>query len=410
MHILYVCHYFPPEPGAPSARGMETVQAWKAAGHDVSVVTCFPNHPTGVVPESYRGRRYMREVVDGVTVHRVWTYATPNKGFVKKTLSHLFFTIMAVLQGLGRVTRPDVVVTSSPTLFSGLAGWFMSRWFKVPFVFEVRDLWPAAIVALGMLKEGSLPVRLLEKLEMFLYRRAARVVVVTHAFKDALVARGLPADKVVVITNGVDPQRYIPMPIQTDFRAELGLKDEFVVQYAGAHGVSHALHVLIDVAKVMPDVHFLFVGDGAAKDDLIHRVQSQALTNVTFVPSQPKQRMPEVYATADVCLVPLRNIQLFETFIPSKMFEIMASGRPIVASVAGEAANILRDSGGAIVVPPEDSDGIAAAIRSLQRDATLRAELGAKGRAFVMEHYDRKQLARRYLAVLEQACAQEALR
>lgn len=400
LHIVYLCHYFPPEPGAPSARGMEMAREWRAEGHRVSVITCFPNHPTGVVPPSYRGRRYLLEDMDGIEVHRVWTYATPNKGFLRKTLGHLVFPVTAIAQGLPRINRPDVVLTSSPTLFSGIAGWFLSRRFRVPFILDVRDLWPAAIVELGMLKHGSLPVRLLEGLEMFLYRQASRVVVVTNSFQETLARRGLPPEKVHVITNGVDPRLYSPQSTDNGFRSELGLSGKFVVQYAGAHGISHALHVLLEVARAVPEAHFLFVGDGAVRDDLIEQAKQMDLGNVTFAPSQTKERMPEVYAAADICLVPLRDVPLFETFIPSKMFEIMACGRPIVASVAGEAAGILQASGAAVVVPPEDAPAIAQAIRALQSDHERRSSLAAAGRSFAVANYDRRQLARRYLAIL----------
>lgn len=383
---------------------------WRAEGHRVSVLTCFPNHPTGVVPQPYRRRRYLKEEVDGLEVHRVWTYATPNRGFIRKILSHLLFSVMAVLQGMPKLERPDVVVCSSPTLFSAFSAWLISRLFGSPFVMEVRDLWPAAIVELGVLKEGSPAVRALESLEMFLYRQAAKVVVVTHSFREVLVGRGVPPEKLTVITNGVDPERYRPGPRANDFRSQVGLGDAFVVLYAGAHGMSHALHVILGVAREMavtaPDCRFVFVGDGAEKDRLVRQVEEWGLENVLFLPSQPAERMPAVYTSADVCLVPLRKVFLFSYFIPSKMFEILACARPIVASLDGEAAAILRDSGGAIVVPPEDGVGIAAAIEQLRADSKLADEMGRRGREYVLKHFDRRELAGRYLTLLMAAASQ----
>ncbi len=402
LHIAYMCQYFPPELGAPSARGSEMCLAWQEAGHTVTVVTGMPNHPTGVLPPRYRGVRFVAEDYRGLRVLRNWVYATPNEGFVKRTLNHLSFMVSSFLFSTRHIRQADVIVVSSPAFFAVISAWLMSAVLRIPYVFEVRDLWPGIFVELGVLKNRTI-IGILEGLEMFLYRRAARVVVVTHAFRDILVQRGLSADKVAVITNGVDVDTFVPAGRETSLRAAHGFGDACVVLYIGAHGISQALPALLEAARDLadrPDIRFVFVGEGAEKTLLVERAAALGLENVTFLPGQAKASMPEWYATADIALVPLRNIPLFETFIPSKMFEILACARPIVGSVRGEARAILTRSGGALVVDPEDGPAVAAAVRQLADDPARRAELGAAGRAFVSAHYERKALARTYLALL----------
>lgn len=405
MRIAFICQYFPPEMGAPSARGSELCLAWQEAGHDVVVVTGMPNHPTGILPPEYRGVRFVEEHVQGLRVLRNWVYATPNEGFVKRTLNHLSFMMSSLLFSTRRLRGRDVLVVSSPSFFAVVSTWVMSTVLRVPYVFEVRDLWPGIFVELGVLRNRFL-IRVLEGLEMFLYRHAAHVVVVTDSFRRILIDRGLAADKVSVVTNGVDPTSFFPAPRETSIRQQERLDDRCVVLYIGAHGISHALPALLDSAHLLQhrsDIVFLFVGEGAEKRLLVQRAEALGLRNVRFLPGQPKAMMAEWYATADIVLVPLRNIPLFETFIPSKMFEILACGRPIVASVKGEARAILERSGGAVVVDPEDAAAVAGAVVQLADDPDVRRRLGERGRRFVEAEYDRRALARGYAALLAQA-------
>jgi hypothetical protein len=410
VKIAVVTHYFWPEMGAPSARLLEMGRTWAAAGHEVSVVTNFPNHPSGIVPEAYRGRSFMVEEAHGLRIVRCRTYATPNRGITKRTLGHVVFTTQAVLQGTPAVRGADVIVASSPTLFSVVAAWAMAWRLRIPFVFEVRDLWPAIFVDLGVLKNRWL-IRSLEMLEMFLYRRSGAVVTVTEGFARDIAGRGIAAGKIQVIPNGVDLEAFVPGPPDRDLLARLGLLGKFVVLYCGAHGISHALGRILEAAARLGEekrFHFLFVGDGAEKDDLVRQAERMALRNVTFLPGVPRAEVPALYRSADVCLVPLRNVPLFRTFIPSKMFEILACGRPIVASVEGEPAEILGASGAALVAPPEDVEGIVGAIARLAADDDLRTSLAGKGRDFVAARYDRRRLAERYLGVLEALHARRA--
>ena len=403
MKIAVFTHYFWPELGAPSARLLELGRAWVARGHEVTVVTNFPNHPTGLVPEEYRGRAFQVETVDGLRVVRCRTYATPNRGFLRKTLGHLWYMLQAVLQGTPQVRDADVLVASSPTLFAAVAALVVSWRIGRPFVIEVRDLWPAIFVDLGVIRNRAV-IWCLERLELFLYRRAAAVVTVTRAFADDIAARGIPRAKLHVVPNGVDLQAFTPGPPDLALRARLGLADRFVVLYCGAHGISHALGRVLETAdrlRGVGDVHFLLVGEGAEKDGLVERARRLDLANVTFLPAVPRGEVAALYRSADLCLVPLRAVPLFRAFIPSKMFEILACGRPILASLEGEAAEILRESGAAVVVPPEDVAALSYAVRRLAADPDECADRAAAGRPYVAAHFDRDALGARYAGLLE---------
>lgn len=410
MRILLVCHYFAPEPGAPQARLLETARAFQEAGHAVDVLTGFPNHPTGVLARSDRGRLVRVDRLAELRVVRSWLYATPNRGFLKKTLGHLSFMATAVPAGLAFVRRPDVIVASSPTFFSVLSAWALSRLWRRPFVFEVRDLWPAIFTELGVLTNPRI-IRALTGMEEWLYRAAGHVVTVTDGFRDDLVRRGIAPEKVTTITNGVDLSRWTPAgdAVRAAGRRELGADGRFLVLYIGAHGISQALSRVLDAAARLrddPEIRFALVGEGAEKEQLVAKAKTMGLENVAFFDPVDKDGVARCLAAADLCLVPLRDVPLFTTFIPSKMFEIMGCGRPILGSVAGEAARILERSGAAAVVPPEDDEAMAAAISAVKADPVRRARMADAGVRFAAEHYDRRRLAHRYLEVLEATVAE----
>jgi glycosyltransferase involved in cell wall biosynthesis len=402
MNIAVYSHYFVPEIGAPSARIYDLAREWTSAGHRVQVATGFPNHPTGTLYPGYRSRFYGHESIDGIDVHRHWTYITPNKGFLKRTIGHVSL-LPSSLVSAKRMDVPDVVIGTSPTFFAAIAAERVAQWRNRPFVMEVRDLWPAVFVDLGVLKNRTL-IRALERLELWLYKRAARVVTVTDAFRANLIERGIPAEKVVTIPNGANVDFFDGSRDDGGLRQRLGLEGRFVALYIGAHGISQALSSILDAAarsRADDRIRFVFVGEGAEKEQLVAKARAQHLDNVLFLDSVGKDEVRSFYAMADACLVPLRDIPLFDAFIPSKMFEMMAMARPIVASIRGEAATILEKSGGAIVVPPEDSAAIAAAVTQLA-DGSSEAT-GAKARQFVIENYSRHALAGAYLGVLEDA-------
>lgn len=405
MKIAIYTHYFTPEVGAPSIRLHDLGREWIKLGHQVQVITCFPNHPQGRLYPGYRGGLYGHEVLDGVEVHRHWTFVTPNHGLLKRTLGHISFLPGALLVSNRRMARPDVVIGSSPTFpVAGAAAW-TARSRHVPFVMEVRDLWPAVFTQLGVTRNERL-VRWLEKIELNLYRRARRIVTVTESFRQNLLSRGVPAEKVFTVPNGADLDYWAPREPRHELRRRLGLEDSFVALYIGTHGISQALGSILAGAQSLrdrKDIHFLFVGDGAEKAELVRRASTAGLTNVTFVGSVGKEEVREYYALADVCLLPLRDIPLFDGFIPSKMFEMMAMARPVIGALRGEAAAILERSGAAIVVLPEDAKAIAGAVADLSRDPERRLAMGAAGRRFVAEHYGRERLAVAYARILEEA-------
>jgi glycosyltransferase involved in cell wall biosynthesis len=405
MRIAYVCHYFVPEPAAPAARVHEFARAWVRAGHQVDVLTTFPNHPVGRIPPEYQGRAWSTEWRDGIRVLRCWLYAVPNRGVGRRGLDHLSFMLTALLFGLPRLRQVDVVIASSPTLFSALAALLIARIKRVPFVLEVRDLWPEAIVDLGLMRSDSASVRLLRALAHVLYREAARVVVVTEGFAEKLAAAGVPRGKLVVIPNGADTRFFAPGGDGNVVRTTLGLDGRFVVAYVGAHGVSQGLDAVLDAAALQPDTTFLMVGDGADRDRLVAEAQRRGLQNVVMRPSMPKSEVANVYAAADACLVPLRDVPIFETFVPSKLFEVLAAGRPTIGAVRGEARDILLRSGGALVVDPERGDQLAQAIDRLRNDVALCERLAKSGRQFAVQEYDRDTLANRYLEVLREVVA-----
>lgn len=402
MRIVVLCHYFPPEIGAPSARLYEMARHWVELGNEVHVVTCFPNHPTGIIPEVYKGKKYMHEKLDGIHVHRNYVYATPNKGFIKKTLGHISFMFSSVMFSMRRINKPDVIVTSSPTFFSIISGYWYSLRKKVPFVLEIRDLWPAAMIELGVMKKGFI-TNMLEKMELFFYRKSHKLIMVTKSFKENVVSRGIDINKVHVITNGVNQELFYPRKKNKSIIKTYDLENKFVISYVGAHGISQNLSTILEVAKSLKtdrNIQFLFIGEGAEKDKLESIASEQGIYNVTFIDSQPKEIIPDYYNISDICLIPLKNIELFKTFIPSKMFEIMACGVPIVASLEGEAADILNESKAAEVVKPDNSEEIKQAIIKIKNDKGLYERLKKNGPVFVEQSYSRKKLAEEYLKII----------
>jgi glycosyltransferase involved in cell wall biosynthesis len=404
LRITYWCQFFWPEPSAPSRRLLDFGRAWQRLGHRVTVVTAMPSHPLGVVPPAYRGRLLSREVKDGLRVLRSWAHASPNQAGLSKLWGHISFAMTSLLLSGPRLGRTDVIIASSPTFFSVFSAWATARLLGARFVFEVRDLWPEAFVELGILRRGA-ALRALSALSRFLYARADSIVVVTESFAERIADLGIPRSKITIITNGADLD-WLSADVSAAAhrrRQELGLEGRFVVAYIGAHGVSHALRTVLQAAEcaVNPAITFLFVGDGGEKPTLEAYRHAKQLHNVVMIPAQPPEVVRDFYALADVCLVPLRDIPLFEAFIPSKMFEIMAAGRPIIGSVRGEARRILETSHAALLVQPENPAELLEAVMVLYDAPAQRSTLGQNGRRYVAEHYSREVLAARYIALLK---------
>ena len=401
MRILFLTDNFAPESNAPASRTHEHAMRWVAAGHEVTVITTAPNFPEGRLFPGYRNRLWQVERLDGIRVVRVWSYMAANAGFAKRTLDYLSFMLTGALAAL-RAPRPDVIVTTSPQFFCAVAGWIVSGLRRIPWVFELRDLWPESIAAVGAMRDGPL-LRLLERLELRMYRDADRIVSLTHAFRVNLVRRGIDARKIVVIPNGVDPERYRPMPKDPAYLGELALDGKFVIGYLGTHGMAHALERVIDAAALLrerEDIVFVFAGSGARREAIEALVAERGLSNVRMLASQPKSAMPRLWSIQDLALIPLRDSPLFATVLPSKMFEAMGMGVPILMSLPdGEATRLLRDTGAGVCVPPEDPEALARTIVALANDPALRGVLAERARRSA-PRFTRARLAQAMLGEL----------
>jgi len=401
MHILFLTHYFPPEVNAPASRTFENAKRWVKAGHRVTVITCVPNHPKGIAYPGFKNRLYQWDEVEGIRVLRVMTYLSPNEGFLKRTFNYVSYMISAIFFSQ-LVKNVDIVVSTSPQFFCGMAGYFVSRLKRRQWVLEIRDLWPESIVTVGAIKQRKV-IQFLELLEKFLYLKADHIVALTNAFKSHILKKGVPAERISVITNGADLNMYIPLPRRNSVSDEYGLSDSFVVSYIGTHGMAHSLKTVLQAAKKLEskkNILFLLVGDGAEREALLKEKKKLGLNNVLMLPQQPKEKIPGLLAASDVCMVLLRKDDLFKTVIPSKMFESMAMERPIILGVDGESRQIVEEAQCGIVIEPEDHDGLACTVEKLSVDQELVRKLGVNGRRFVEDHYNREFLAGIYLNIL----------
>jgi glycosyltransferase involved in cell wall biosynthesis len=342
-------------------------------------------------------------MMDGIRVIRVWSYITANEGFTRRVLDYMSFMLSAFIASLF-VRRVDVVVGTSPQFFTAVAAWAVGAVKRVPFVFELRDLWPESIKAVGAMKQSA-AIELLERVEMFLYRRAARIVSVTHAFRETLIKRGIDGAKIDVVTNGVDVARFSPRPKDAALEAELGWQGCFVAGYIGTHGMAHGLETLLTAMQALADhpegrsVRLLMLGDGARKAALQAQAQQLGLTSVRFVDTVPKDEVARYWSLLDVSIIHLKRTELFTTVIPSKLFECMGMGIPVLHGVAGESADIVRREGVGIVFEPENAQALVEGLLQLKTDAALRTQLAQAGPA-AARNYDRGELALRMLGVL----------
>jgi colanic acid biosynthesis glycosyl transferase WcaI len=394
MRILFLTENFPPESNAAATRVYERAVYWARWGHRVTVLTTAPNFPEGELFAGYKNHWYRREWRDDIEIVRVKSFIAKNEGVLRRTLDFVSFMVSAYFAGL-IAKRPDVVIATSPQFFTAVAGWALAATRRLPFIFELGDLWPRSIVAVGALQAGQ-AVRLLERIELFLYRGAARVVALTQAFKDDLVRRGIPAGKIVVIRNGVDLPRYAPRPRDQPLTAEWELSGKFVIGYVGTHGMAHDLGKVLDAAEDLggsqPELRFLLVGAGAERDQLVAAARQRNLDNVILQPLQPKERMAAVWSLCDVALIHLKNMPAFAEVVPSKMFEAMGMGLPILlAAPEGEASRLLAEDAAGLWVPAGDTVALAAACRRLLLDGALRDSLAANSLKAASRHTRERQ-------------------
>ena len=405
MKILFLTHYFPPEGNAPANRVFEFARRWVTAGHEVTVITGFPNVPNGIVYEGYRNQLRQIETFEGIRVVRVWTYIAANKGTVRRTLNYISFMISALVAGLF-VKRPDIVIATSPQLFCGLAGAAVARLRRLPFILEIRDIWPESIKAVEAVR-GERVMRWLEWLERRLYRAAEYVVTVGDGYKRQLLARGVEPERVSVVSNGIDPGFFASGKPWPEFRAKHGLAGSFVCAFVGTIGMACGLEVVLDAARILAergriDIVFLLVGDGAERANLEAKAREMRLGSVVFTGLLARQDIPRVLASSSACLVHLRKKELFKTVMPTKILEAAAAAKPILVGVSGDAAELVRKAGAGIYFEPGNAVALADAVERLVDNPGLAAEMGRAGRERICGAYDYDKLATEYAGIISQ--------
>jgi len=410
MRILFFSHYYTPEVNAPASRTSEHCSVWASKGHEVTVVTCAPNHPSGKLYPGYRNRLHQVETINGVQVIRLWTLLAANQGFLWRTLNYLSY-FGAVILALPFLPPADVVISTSPQFFCGLAGFFAGAFRRTPWVLEIRDLWPESIVTVGAMRKG-LVVSAIERLEAFAYRRADQIVSVTHSFVPHIAERRGDPATIAVVRNGADLSKFERRQGEPDVKRELGLEAKFVAAYVGTHGLAHGLDVILDAAEILrddPRIAFLMVGDGAECARLRDSRDRRGLENVHILGQRPKRDMPGVWMATDASLILLRRNEMFKKVLPSKMMEAMAMQCPIVLGVEGEAKNLLEEAKAGVAITPENASELAAAVCELADNPERAGRFGRQGRDFAAAHFDRAKLASDYLDLLRSVIARYRL-
>lgn len=353
MKILFLTDNFFPEVNAPASRTYEHAKEWIAKGEEVTVITCAPNFPQGRVYDGYKNSLYSVEYIDGIKVIRVWSYITSNEGFFKRVLDYLSFAFTSFVAGL--FVKTDVIVATSPQFFTAWSGCALSFFKRKPWIFELRDLWPESIRTVGAMKKEKV-LDFLEKIELWLYKNSAKIVAVTAAFKANLIKRGIDADKIEIVTNGVNMELFAPVQKDDALAKKLGIEGKFVIGYIGTHGMAHSLDFIVrTISKIKDDrYHFLFIGDGAMKKEVLKIAEELSVKNATFLEPVLRSQIPLYISVTDAALVPLKKSDTFKTVIPSKIFENAAMQKPIFLGVDGQAREIVEAYGAGVYFEPEN--------------------------------------------------------
>jgi glycosyltransferase involved in cell wall biosynthesis len=404
VRILILTQYYPPERGAPQNRLSDMAQRLMASGHSVTVLTALPNYPTGKIFREYTGKLLLEERLQGIRVIRTWIYATKKKNFAYRLLNYFSFVCSSFVFGAWKIGSADVIVVESPPLFLGLSGFLLSIVKRARLVFNVSDLWPESAVAMGVLKSKPL-IRLSTWLEEFLYRQSSLITGQTEGIVDSIRAR-FPGKKIALITNGVDVRTFLGTSnpgCRCKIRAEFGWNDNFVIGYAGLHGLAQGLEIILGAAsrlREQKEIVFALFGDGPEKERLRRVASELKLTNVRFYDSEPTSRIPAILTSVDLAVIPLRKLEIFKGALPSKMFEAMAAGAPLVVSVEGEAKQLVERAQCGLCVEAEDPQALAEAILFLFQNHELLKTFGLNGQRYVTEHYDRQKIADRFERLL----------
>lgn len=406
MKILFLTHYYTPEGNAPATRVSALAERWVKAGHEVTVMTCAPNVPNGVLYEGYRNRWTVHERINGVNVIRVWTYIAPNKGTFRRILNYVSYMFSAFLHGLF-MKKPDVMIATSPQFFCGWAG-VLLHWFRrFPFVLEIRDIWPESIASVN----AELPktaLKIVGWMERCMYRSSGFIVTVGEGYRKKLIEeRGVPAEKVSIVMNGVDTALFSPRGKNEKLLAEYGLSGKFICSYIGTVGMACGLHVVLDAAEQLQKegdehIRFVIVGDGAVREDLEKESAARNLKNVVFTGRRPKKEMPDWVASSDVNLVHLKKTDLFATVMPSKIFEAAGCARPMIIGVEGFAKDFVLTAEAGIPMTPESPAELLHALKQLAGDPALCEKLGRNGYDRICSKYNRDSQAEDYLRLLSE--------
>ena len=370
MRILFLTDNFPPETNAPATRTYEHCLKWINMGYQVTVITCFPNFPKGKVFEGYTNKLYQKENIDGITVIRVWSYITANNGFAKRIVDYISYALTSFLFGL--FVKTDLIIATSPQFFTAISGRMLSVFKRIPWIMEVRDLWPDSIAAVGSMNKSSIPFKLLKKIEHHLYISASKIVVVTNSFKKYIIKEHkIKPEKVGVFKNGVITNNLKKPKLNdvTTLKESLGLKNKIIITYIGTHGLAHGLNFILDsISKISnPDLHFLFIGDGAEKQNLIDYSKTLNSNNFTFLESVTKSDIPLYIDISDYSLVNLKKSDEFKNVIPSKIFENIAMYKPILLGVEGESEKLIDDYEVGVCFDPENKESFLNALQDIQK-------------------------------------------
>jgi colanic acid biosynthesis glycosyl transferase WcaI len=407
MHILFLAQCYAPEEVSAAVLITELATGLARSGHTltghrVTVVTGAPSYPYGRVFDGYRNRLYQVEILDGVRVVRTWSYISPHKTFWRRLFHYGSYSLSAFYGSL-LAGKPDVIVSFSPPLTLGLSAWALSRLWKIPWVLQLEDLYPEAALAAGVLRPG-LAARFFDWMARFQYRRAAHISVIAESFRESLLARGIPAEGITVIPNWSDPDVVRPLPRENDFRRRYGAGRPFLALYAGNIGLTSSLEDVLQAAALLkddPDIFFLIVGEGVKKPALEAFAREQGLPNVAFLPYQPRELLPEIMAAADISLATLNSDSALSS-LPSKVFTIMASARPVlaIAPLQSELARLVAEAGCGIVVPPGQPQRLAESLQTYKSQLTNLQGMGSRGRIQLEREYSRVGCVSRYEQML----------
>ena len=405
MKILFLTHYYTPEGNAPASRVSALAERWAKDGHDVTILTCAPNVPNGVVYEGYKNKFSQTEVINGVKVVRVWTYIAANKGTLRRIMNFVSYMIMAFMRGLF-MKRPDILIATSPQFFCGWAGVLLHSIKRIPFCLEVRDIWPESIIAVGAkLPSGLLTI--ISVMEKIMYNSADHIVTVGQGYVEKLKERGIDENKISVVMNGVDRTLFYPRERNEELLKKHSLDGKFICSYIGTIGMACALDTALESAEILQNqgndkIKIVLIGDGAVREELEAKAKAMNLKNVVFLGRRPKQEIPDWIASSDINLVHLKKTGLFQTVMPSKIFESAGCARPVLMGVDGFSRDLVENAKMGISIEPENAKAMADALLEASENLELLKQLGENGYKNIAEKYDRDIQAENYLDILKE--------